>query len=113
MNIGDKIKELRIKLNLSQTQLAKLTKLKPPAICQYEKGKRIPGYDALRALSIVLNVPIESLIGYDTDELNDDCSELYYLFIRINNLSSTSKDEVIKFVDYLNYLDNIEGGRQR
>jgi transcriptional regulator with XRE-family HTH domain len=108
MHIGEKIKKLRKELNLSQTNLARLAKLKSPTICQYEKGKRIPTMNSLRALSRVLNVPIETLISDETTgQINDDCTDLYYLFIRINNLSDKSKDEVIKYVDYLNYLDNI------
>ena len=109
MNIGDKIKELRKELNLSQTKLAKLTNLKPPSICQYESGKRIPNPNALQALSKGLNVPIEILISNEQLPSNDDCTDMYYLFIRIKNLSDKNKNEVKKYVDYLSYLDSIKG----
>lgn len=58
----NKIKELRKAQLLTQKQLAEKIGLTDEAICQYEKGQRIPNVYILYKISKVLNCTMEDLI---------------------------------------------------
>ena len=50
MSVADRIRNRRMGLNITQTQLAKSAKLTPAAISQFESGARKPSFDALSKL---------------------------------------------------------------
>jgi transcriptional regulator with XRE-family HTH domain len=110
VKIGDKISVLRKNLKLSQTELAQKSGLTPPAICQYEKGLRIPTVKALRAISIALCVNINEflyehyvlIMDNDEDEYNE--GELI-----LAQFSSLSPENKLALKHFLNYLIHQEG----
>ncbi len=57
MNIGEKIKEYRIKKGMTQGELAKAIISTPAAISRYELGQREARYSVLRAIAIALDAP--------------------------------------------------------
>ncbi len=59
----ERIKELRIEKGLSQTQLAKQTKLSQSAIAFWECGQRVPGAEAIIILSRFFGVTTDYLLG--------------------------------------------------
>ncbi|KYH28901.1 anaerobic benzoate catabolism transcriptional regulator [Clostridium tepidiprofundi DSM 19306] len=63
MNIGEKIKELRIKKGMTQEELAVECKLSKNAIWNYENNKRTPGIQNLEKISKALGVPLSLLTG--------------------------------------------------
>lgn len=76
MQIGEKIKERRKELHLSQTELAELVGLTTAtAISSWEKGRNEPSLDTVVLLSEVLHVSVEYLLdipesGYTGEEKN-------------------------------------------
>ena len=58
-----RLKELRIKNNLSQTQLAKNVNLTQPAIYYWELGKRTPNAQAVVTLAKYFGVTTDYLLG--------------------------------------------------
>jgi transcriptional regulator with XRE-family HTH domain len=96
--IGDNIRVLREKLNISQIKLAKETKLSPAAISQYESNARKPTLEALKVLSKYFNVSIETLIGENEIEKNISDN---IMFIKINSLSEKDKESIKNFIDFL------------
>lgn len=66
--IGDRIKELRLSMNLSQKEFAEKLELKQPHIPPIEKGERTPGRRILNDISSVFNVNMEWLL-YGTGEM--------------------------------------------
>ena len=62
MNVGQKIKQLRLENNLTQEELAeKLGKAKS-TISMYENGNREPDYETLEEIADYFNVSIEYLL---------------------------------------------------
>ena len=61
--ISERIKELRIERNLTQTQLSKATGLSQNAIAQWENEKRTPNIYAVIALADFFEVSTDYLLG--------------------------------------------------
>lgn len=59
----NRIKELRKKNKITQTELAKGIGSSTQAISMYEKGERNPKIDKVQALADFFNVSVEYLIG--------------------------------------------------
>lgn len=74
---SERVKELRLELNLSLRQLSKLTDISPSAIHSYEIGKREASHKSLEALSDVFNCDIDYLLGR-TDIKNSVANRLGY-----------------------------------
>ena len=62
MNVGNKIKELRIKKNFSQVQLAEAIGSAQALITAYENNKRIPRLDTLQRIAAALDVSMLALL---------------------------------------------------
>ena len=60
---SERLKELRLEKGLSQTQLAKETKLSQSAIGYWETSQRIPNADAVITLAKFFNVSTDYLLG--------------------------------------------------
>lgn len=63
--LGKKIKELRIKNNLSQEQLAKIISVGRNSISRYENSKRYPSSDTIIAICKALNTDPNELLEYE------------------------------------------------
>jgi len=68
MQYGDKIRELRRKSNLTQSQLAKKLGVSTGAVGLWEVNKREPDSNILLKLSKVFNVSVDYLL--DNEERN-------------------------------------------
>ena len=60
--LGSKIRELRIKYNLTQAELAKQVGVSKATVTAYEGDLRQPSYDVLIKLANVFKVSIDSLV---------------------------------------------------
>ncbi len=61
MSIGDRIIQLRTKLNLSQNQLAKTMEVSRQAVSKWENGQSVPDASKMIRLAEILNTDIEYL----------------------------------------------------
>lgn len=66
-----KLKELREKQGLSQSELGKHLGFTRSTICQYEKGTREPDYKTLLKLANYFNVTVDYLLGRDSPAAGD------------------------------------------
>lgn len=89
MIIGARIKEERLKRNLTQEELGKLIGVSKVAISHYERGEEQPKMEKLVKLSEVLNLTPNYILGNDVDVVLED--EVTYCF-----KISKSELEVIK-----------------
>ena len=64
MNLGQRLRQLRIEKNMTQAQLAKQFNLAESTISLYENNKRSPDYDVLQEMSHYFNVSTDFLLGY-------------------------------------------------
>lgn len=63
MTIGDRIRDRRKYLHLSQQQLAELASLNQVTIAKYETGRVEPGAQALSRIADALEVSVDVLLG--------------------------------------------------
>lgn len=76
MNLGKKIKDLRLRHNITQECLAQKLNITPQAVCKWENGNTMPDITLLPELSALLGVTIDELF-----ELTEDVH-----MKRINNM---------------------------
>ena len=71
MKFGDRIKEQRIKLEMTQANVAQELFTTRQTISNWEKGKSYPDLDMLIKISDLYHVPIDSLLREDKDLKNN------------------------------------------
>lgn len=65
---GLKLKEVRTRRNLTQTQLAEMCGLSFQWVSLYETGRRKPAFEQLKQLAIGLSVSADYLLGINKEE---------------------------------------------
>ena len=75
VNMGEKLKSLRIEKKLTQKQVADRIGLAISAVSSYDSGKRYPSYDVLAKLARIFHVSTDYLLGM-TDTRNVDVTGL-------------------------------------
>ena len=88
MLLGKRIKELRRKNNLTQSELGKLVNVTKVSICCYENETRTPTLETLIDLANVFKVNVNELIGYNK----------YVVSEKNNNYGLTMSDEEIELI---------------
>ena len=63
VNIGSRIKELRTKRRMTQTEFAERLGVTKSSISSYENGSRLPSYDVLLKMSRIFKVSTDVLLG--------------------------------------------------
>ena len=64
------IKDLRIKMGISQLELARQLGLPPSTLFNYETGRAEPNIATLIKLADFYNVTVDELIGRETETIN-------------------------------------------
>jgi len=71
--LGKRIKELRLKLGLTQDGLGKRANLHYSYIGQVERGNKVPSVKTLKRIAAALNINVESLLYEQSGfEIKDD-----------------------------------------
>lgn len=69
MNIGERIKDIRLKKGITQKALAKKLGIATNSLSRYEIGERIPSLNMIEKIAIALDIdPLELVYG-DTEKL--------------------------------------------
>lgn len=82
VNMGEKLKSLRLEKKMTQRQVADIIGLAISAVSSYESGSRYPSYDVLVQLARIFHVTTDYLLGMtdkrhiDVTGLNDSEIEL-------------------------------------
>ena len=71
VEIGAKLKTLRIENRLTQTQVAQQIGVVVSAISSYESGARFPSYNVLIRLASLYHVTTDYLLGIEKKDLID------------------------------------------
>lgn len=105
MNFSIRLKQLRQKHKMTQSDLAKILGLKPTAISNYESERNEPSFDKLIVLSEYFDVTIDYLLGVSDsylpvggEVLDRDIVEFFDLY---QQLSPENVAELRKFTEYL------------
>lgn len=94
MEVGERIKELRIAKKLTQSELAKLVGLSYIQIGRYETQKSNPSSDILQRLAQTLGTTTDYLMQGDMSDL-----ELLRQFKEVEKLNSEDKHLIKTFLD--------------
>lgn len=110
MEFSIRLKELRQKHKLTQSELAEILNLKPTAISNYESKRNEPSFDKLIALSKYFDVSCDYLLGISDaylpvggEVLDKDIVDFFNLYQQMD--SSSSKD-IKEYAKYLIYRQN-------
>ncbi|MBH1941597.1 helix-turn-helix transcriptional regulator [Mobilitalea sibirica] len=107
MNFSNRLKQLRQKHNITQSELADILNLKPSAISNYESERNEPSFDKLILLSKYFDVSCDYLLGITDaylpiggEVLDKDIVEFFDLY---QQLTPQSVDEIKNYIRYLLY----------
>ncbi len=98
INIGDNLKRLRLKKELTQEQLAEVLGVSPQAISRWENNTAYPDITLLPSIAIFYNTSIDELIGMEeicsTENISSIHSKVHRLVgnNRINDAVSLLKE---------------------
>ena len=82
--IGAKIKEFRLKRNLTQKELAKLVSVGDTTIANYEKGFRSPKKDTMFDLANAFNISIDDLFPSIQKDSSSPTSSIQTIYDELN-----------------------------
>lgn len=107
MNFNIRLKQLRQKHKLTQSELADILGLKPTAVSNYESRRNEPSFDKLIALSKYFDVSCDYLLGISDaylpvggEVLDKDIVDFFNLY---QQLDAESAKELKNYADYLLY----------
>lgn len=92
-NFGDRLREIREKRELSQSDLGRATGMQPSAIAHFEADRRKPSFDNVRALAKALNISADYLLG---------SNEATTAFRNEDKLSTKDRDYIQGIIDMMN-----------
>lgn len=90
IRIGERIQELRIRNNMTQSDLARKMRVTRSSVNAWEMGVSIPSTEKIIDLSFFFNVSIDYLVGKEDS-----------FVINISNLDENEKNCVIQLVNVL------------
>ncbi len=81
---GQRLRQLRIEQNMTQTELADKARVSRSSVANWESGIRFPDVDAIKIIAALFNVPMDYLYGMNDnryrinipDNLNFDLAKL-------------------------------------
>ncbi len=107
MNFNLRLKQLRQRHKLTQSELAEILGLKPTAISNYESKRNEPSFDKLIALSKYFDVSCDYLLGISDaylpvggEVLDKDIVDFFNLYQQLNQESA---NELRSYIEYLIY----------
>lgn len=112
MNFNIRLKQLRQKNKLTQSELANILSLKPTAISNYESNRNEPSFEKLIALSKYFDVSCDYLLGLSDaylpvgGEVLD--KEIVDFFNIYQQLDDSYTAELKKYAEYLLYRQEKE-----
>lgn len=78
MTLGEKIKELRKKANISQEELAEKVGVTRQAVTKWESDAGLPDLENLKSIATLFNISIDELLDYKKELLGDVVLEEEY-----------------------------------
>ena len=91
VNIGSKIKKLRIASGYNQTQFAKMLEIPRTTYINYENGHREPSKEIIKKIANTLNVDINDLLGINNNAQAAKLDETKWVSIK-------NEDEIKKML---------------
>ncbi len=93
MKLGNKIKNIRYKRNISQMEMAKLLEINRNYLSRIETNKSLPTAEVLTKLAKNFSISIDSLLDINTDDIDTQ---------------KIKTNKIKKIMQYCDTLDNSE-----
>lgn len=114
MDLGSKIKELRIEKGMSQKKLARILHVSNGTLSSYENNRYEPPLHLLCKIADLFEVPTDYLLGrtrfhHGLHILNDKINDNYtvgHLMNKIISLDVQNQEEVLNYTEYRLYRIN-------
>ena len=101
VDLGNRIRDARERMRLSQEELAELARLNRVTIAKYESGKVEPGAQALSRIADALEVTVDALMGRDEPEGTERQPKTLEAQIVSFGMDNLPKDEREKILSVL------------
>ncbi len=113
MDFNVRLKQLRQKHKLTQSELADILGLKPTAVSNYESRRNEPSFDKLIALSKYFDVSCDYLLGISDaylpvggEVLDKDIVDFFSIYQQLNTDSVKELQEFTTYLMYKQQLNN-------
>lgn len=113
MDFNVRLKQLRQKHKLTQSELADILGLKPTAVSNYESRRNEPSFDKLIALSKYFDVSCDYLLGISDaylpvggEVLDKDIVDFFSIYQQLNTDSVRELQEFTTYLMYKQQLNN-------
>lgn len=74
--LGERIRQLRRGMDMTQGELAKRLEVSQSAVGMYEQGRREPPYNVLIKISKLFDAPLDWLLSDDAEEKTSELDEM-------------------------------------
>lgn len=103
IEVGHRIKEIRIKNGLSQREFAKRTNSTIPAISNWENGRNLPNKERLKAIAELGEISVDELLYGNIDR--------YIELVLKNDIKNTGRlfETIVQFLTHTTDLYTVEG----
>ncbi len=98
--IGEKLKEIRIKNNLSQAHLADILGICRSAYCNYELGRRQPDFETVKILARYYKLPLDAFNDDETAVVRENYEVVDESVKYMSQLSKREQMLVLRYRDY-------------
>jgi len=107
MNFSQKLRELRIRENLSLAKFALLLQTSPSTLSKYENGEMFPKIDMLLSICSILNCTPNQILGFKNEltlsPITSECATI------IESMTASQRQWVFLTIDGLKTsIDNLE-----
>ena len=121
MIISQNIKKYRLKLGITQKQLADRLNVSVPAVCKWEAGDSNPDITQIIPLAKIFNISTDDLLGFSQGQENSKIEKIindYERLIKENQIKNADKLIAEAYLTYPNdymimneYMWSLVGGR--
>lgn len=104
MELGKRLRELRIKNGYKQDDILKKFNISSGRYSQYESGRRKPDYELLAEFADFYNVSIDYLLGRQIISMSEEKDLPIEVFELINKLSGANHEDLKNIAMYTDYV---------
>lgn len=107
-----RLKKRRLELGLTVSQLADACDLTHGCISQYENDIRVPGYETLSMLSLVLQLTVDYLVGHSEYSMKDLLAD-NRMSDMLEGIPQLSEDKQELFFAFFEYMKGVDQRKRR
>lgn len=100
MTFGEKLNNILEDMDISQKSFAASLNIAPSTLNGYIKDRRQPDFETLKSIAFVLNVSVDFLLDYKSDNIELTINELS-LIAKIRKMDNSQKEIIYDLVNII------------